>query len=838
MEIKKKIMLTLMLALVTVTVIGQKKECGDTQSKQETEVFLYSPDEKQGFHVAAPLADGSISDLGVLFSSDYSRWGSEKRMYSPFVCRLDGGGYVAVFQVNDYAPCFAVTRSVDLITWRPQDYPRMSVSGCLAPVVRSEGNNRYTVIFKTKDGVFRKTSTDADFRHFSADVSATADEYSAANTPRDSVSVGGKLFSGYKQLLPARLMERLKTHFSTIAADAGRNAETLENDEQLKTLLGGKAVVATLTIDGKRQKDISDKLIGVFFEDISHAADGGLYAELVQNRDFEYSSRDRKGWTSTTSWRTSSGILNIKTDNPINKNNPHYAVLTSDTLFNTGWDGITVKKGAKYDFSFFANNLSGKSKTIIIAIRADGRVIASSTIKTTGTSGTWKKYETVLTATADADKAELVLIPQKPFEVALDMISLFPQDTYNGRKNGLRKDLAQTIADLHPKFIRFPGGCMSHGDGIDNIYHWWHSVGPLEERRPDNNIWRYHQTRGLGFYEYFQFCEDICAEPLPVLAAGVPCQNSGPDVDGYGGQQGGISMDSMQAYVQEICDLIEWANGDPATNKWAKMRADAGHPAPFNLKYIGIGNEDLISTAFEERCLMICKAIKERYPDITVCGTVGPFHAPSSDYIEGWEFARANKDVIDMVDEHYYESVGWFLNNQHYYDNYDRTAPKVYLGEYAARMGKRYLDCALAEAIHLCNIERNADVVAMTSYAPLLSKNGHSNWSPDMIYFDNKSIQRTPNYETQRLFSTYSGNRYVTSTLQIDSIAGHRVAASVVRDTKTGQAFLKVVNVLPVELNLDVTANNLPIANIVRYEGFSGKPGQQKVSVERGTSAK
>lgn len=292
-------------------------------------------------------------------------------------------------------------------------------------------------------------------------------------------------------------------------------------------------------------------------------------------------------------------------------------------------------------------------------------------------------------------------------------------------------------------------------------------------------------------------------------------------------------MADMPAYIQEMLDLIEWANGDPATSKWARMRADAGHPAPFNLKYIGIGNEDIISTVFEERCLMICKAIKERYPDITVCGTVGPFHDPSADYIEGWKFANANKDVFDMVDEHYYESVGWFLNNQHYYDNYDRRGPKVYLGEYAARQGKGGLDCALAEAVHLCNIERNADVVTMTSYAPLLSKNGHSNWSPDMIYFDNKQVDKTPSYETQRLFSTYSGNKYVESAMQIDAAGSdsltaattsRRVAASVVRDSRTGQAFLKIANVLPTELELTVDARSLPVANVVRYEGFSGKP--------------
>lgn len=835
MTFRQKLPLMLLMASVCVPAAARKKVRQEVRKvPPQAEIFLYSPGDKQGFHVAVHENDSMFTDLGQLFSSDYSRWGSEKRMYAPFICRLAEGGYASVFQVNDNAPCFAVAWSADLITWRPQDYPRMSVNGCLAPVIRSDGDGRYTVLFRTKDGHVRKTTTDATFRHFTADVAATQDEYDAAAVKLDTARVGDKSFAGYLWGVELKQAEDISGHFAGLEADNVRYGEKLADDGERFRGLGGKALKASLTIDGKRQKDISDKLVGVFFEDISYAADGGLYAEMVQNRDFEYTSRDHKDWTATTAWRSAGG-LKIMTDMPLSKNNPHYAVLTSDTLYNTGWDGMFLHKGEDYDFSFRVRNIGGRPKRFTVALVDGGRVLASARIDTKGTEGTWNRYEAVLTPSADAGKAELMIVPEKADEVAVDMISLFPRNTFNNRKNGLRRDLAQAIADLHPKFVRFPGGCMSHGDGLDNIYHWNHSVGPLEDRVPDRNIWKYHQTRGLGFFEYFQFCEDIHAEPLPVLAAGVPCQNSAPDKDGYGGQQGGIPMADMPAYIQEILNMIEWANGDPATSKWAKMRADAGHPAPFNLKYIGIGNEDIISTAFEERCLMICSAIKERYPDITVCGTVGPFHYPSSDYIEGWKFANDNRGVLDMVDEHYYESVGWFLNNQHYYDNYDRKAPKVYLGEYAARQGKGGLDCALAEAAYLCHIERNADVVAMTSYAPMLSKNGHSNWSPDMMYFDNRSIQKTPSYEAQRLFSTYSGNKYVESQLTVDSIAANRVAVSVVRDSRTGQAFLKIANVLPVALDLTIDAKSLPVANVVRYEGFSGKPGLRTVDVERGT---
>ncbi|NPD92326.1 alpha-N-arabinofuranosidase [Prevotella sp. PMUR] len=760
-------------------------------------------------------------------------------MYTPFITRLSSGGYAAVFSVNDSAPCFAVAFSDDMVTWRPQDYPKMSVRGCLAPVIRCDSDNAYTVLFKTKDGKVRKTATDARFRHFTPDVAATSQEYEKADVKRDTVEIGGKRFAGFKWAADSAFVDGLDRYFANLSVNGRKSAENLKDDASRFAFLGGKPYPATLTIEGKKMKDISDKLVGVFFEDISYAADGGLYAELVQNRDFEYSSSDRGEWNATTSWRAASGKINVLTDNPISKNNPHYVAVTSDTLYNSGWDGIRVMKGAKYDFSFYVRMAQGKGKRFIVKLVDNGREIASATVTVKqGKTSEWTKYDAVLTASEDAEKAELAVVALKDDEAHLDMISLFPQDTFNGRKNGLRKDLAQTIADLHPKFIRFPGGCMSHGDGLGNIYHWNHTVGPLYDRVPDRNIWRYHQTRGLGFYEYFQFCEDIQAEPLPVLAAGVPCQNSGADSDGYGGQQGGIPMEDMPAYIEEILNMIEWANGDPATSKWARMRADAGHPAPFNLKYIGIGNEDIISTVFEERCLMICKAIKERYPEITVCGTVGPFHAPSSDYIEGWKFANENRNVIDMVDEHYYESVGWFLNNARYYDNYDRKAPKVYLGEYAARTGKGGLDCALAEAFYLCNIERNADVVEMTSYAPLLSKNGHSNWSPDMIYFDNGNITLTPSYQTQRLFSTYYGNKYITSSLKpasgnSDTLAVNRIAASVVMD-KWGKVFLKVVNVLPVELSLDIDAKNLPYVSRMRYEGISGKPGQVSLKPHTG----
>ena len=823
----KKVILSATLAVAALASVAADK------------VFLYSPAIDKGVHVAYASDEGANSfvNIGQIFQSDYARWGADKKMYSEYAIALNEGGYAAVFQVNDVAPCFAVAYSRDLVTWRPQDYPQMSHQGVIAPVIVAKGEGKYDVVYRTKNGKYRKTTTDANFRHFSADVPATADEYAVADKTRAKAKVEGKEYVGNILTINdnGETLSGIKAYFAKQAENYAKWGETFADDSKryAQLIADGKAE-ATLTINVFGEKKISEKLIGIFFEDISYAADGGLYAEMVQNRDFEYTPADHKGWNAFTAWQLASGKkADIVTSAPLSNQNPHALRIAADTLYNEGWDGMLIKAGEKYDFSMFVKSSSDKS--FVVALVDGNRVLASERIETSGKE--WAKYSATLAPSASAKEARLMLVAEGKKAALVDMISLFPQNTFKGRKNGLRADLAQVIADLHPKFVRFPGGCMSHGDGLDNIYRWKHTVGPLEERTPDRNIWHYHQTRGLGFYEYFQFCEDIGAEPLPVLAAGVPCQNSAPNANGYGGQQGGIPMADMPAYIQEILDMIEWANGDPATSKWAKMRADAGHPAPFNLKYIGIGNEDIISTAFEERYEMIARAIRQKYPDIQICGTAGPFHTPSSDYIEGWLYAFEHQDIVDIVDEHYYESVGWFINNQDYYDNYDRKGPKVYLGEYAARSGHGNVDCALVEAMHLCGVERNGDIVEMTSYAPMLCHKKHQNWNPDMIYFDNETIDLTPSYHTQRLFSKYSGTHYLDSYIEgLPEDAQRRVAASIVCDVKSGKGYLKVVNTLPVALKLDITG--LDIEANRPFEGFSGKPGQERIKIESGNCGK
>ena len=793
------------------------------QGKDSTcQIFVYSPGEREGLHLAFLGDDEKWHEVGQLCASDYGPWGAEKRMFDPFVTKANDGTWRAVWAVNSTSPVFAAAYSEDLVTWRPQDYPVVREKGIHQPVVYQMGDGSFDIYFKTAKGK-RYVQATEDFRHFVED--SLASEADDILWQVDNAEVNGKSYKGNAFDVPAMHLNYIRSWFAALKKDAVLYAERMKDDAQRFASLR-KPVEATLHVDNAQTKAISNKLVGVFFEDISRAADGGLYAQLLENGDFEYTSADHKGWTAQTAW-TSDKPMVIATDQPLSKNNSHYAILDQATLVNQGWDKTIYDRGGLYDFSLYARCLEPKKGQLIVQLADSmGQPLAEGKLKVEGTG--WQQYSLVLNTVGkkraqpvQPKNCSLRIISVKEGRVAVDMVSLFPHETYKG--HGMRKDIAEAIAALKPKFMRFPGGCMLHGDGLENIYHWKESIGPLYNRKPDRNIWGYHQTRGLGFYEYFQFCEDIGAEPLPVLAAGVPCQNSAANAEGIAGQQGGIPMNEMPAYVQDVLDLIEWANGDAATSKWAKMRADAGHPAPFQLKMIGIGNEDLITTQFEERYLMICKAVKAKYPNIEVIGTVGPFHYPSADYIEGWKFAKAHKEVIDAVDEHYYESTGWFLHNQDYYDSYDRKAPKVYLGEYASHT--RTMESALAEAVHLCNIERNGDVVEMTSYAPLLCHEKHQNWNPDMIYFNASEVKTTPSYNTQALFSQFSGDSYVASRVEIAPELAYRMASSVVKESRSGNTYLKLVNALPVTVSLKVDGLALPAQPRMVY--FSGKPGDE-----------
>jgi len=555
----------------------------------------------------------------------------------------------------------------------------------------------------------------------------------------------------------------------------------------------------------KGGKKISPDLFGLFFEDINYSADGGLYAELVQNRSFEYSPTDRMEWNPFSFWEYitpgfSYGKIDVETDYPVHPNNPHYVVLNVEHVGNEaqnkgnsgvgiknhGFDGIVVKEGNAYNLSLFARQLSENPILLSVSLQTPkGDVLAEEKISTA--SKEWKKYTTVLKPTASSDSAMLVILATNEGRLAMDTISLFPEQTFKNRPNGLREDLAQVLADIKPKFIRFPGGCLVHGDGLGNMYRWKNTIGPIEQRIEQKYIWGYHQTGGLGYLEYFQFCEDIGAKPLPVLPAAVSCQNSGGTWRIGGTGQKALPLGEMDDYIQEVFDLIEWANR-PATSEWGAKRAEAGHPAPFNLKYIGIGNEDKITPEFEERFRMIYDAVKVQHPEIAVIGTVGPGE-DGEDFIKGWKYA---KDIdVPMVDEHYYKNPEWFISNLDRYDSYDRGQTQVYVGEYASWGNK--LNNAITEAAYLTTLERNGDVVAMASYAPLFAKKDHTQWETDLIFFDNTQIVLTPNYYVQKMFSTNQGDFYFKNVIKLDA-GDSTISASCVQDSKTGDLILKLVN--------------------------------------------
>ena len=701
-----------------------------------------------------PVGEGQ-----TVFSSDFGEWGVEKKMYTPVLSCKDGKFYCE-FLVNPSVMQVATTESGDLWLWKPQDYP----------------------FYSQADFEAKKQQLEKDY-------------LKALRIPYAVLDALEKKIEAHRF--------RSRQEGDNMRGDKGRFEDLSE-------------AKYSVTVNLAEKKAISPMLFGIFFEDINYSADGGLYAELIQNRDFEYNERDAGKWTAKTSWnlRGDDTDWSIRTEQPIHGNNPHYSHLevkkAGARLENEGWDGIVLEDGKKYRLSMF---LRGKGKVKVRLTDKDGATLAMTTFSA---NPKWTQQKTVLKVSGNTAEGRLVVEPAEAGSYDIDMVSLFPVDTYKGRENGLRRDLAETLAALHPQFVRFPGGCMSHGNGIDNIYHWQATVGELWERQPDFNIWHYHQTRGLGFYEYFQFCEDIGAEPLPVLAAGVPCQNSSR---GGHGQQGGIPWEAgkytyngkpltMASYLQELLDLIEWANGDASTSKLAAMRAKAGHPKPFNLKYLGIGNEDLLGDVFNERFDYLNDGVKKVHPEITIVGTVGPFWE-KSDYEYGWQHAREKN--LSIVDEHYYNNVGWYLHNQDFYDKYRRGGTKVYLGEWASR-GNR-MENALAEAIHINNLERNGDVVCMSSYAPLLAREGHTQWNPDMIYFNNTEVKPTPNYYVQMLAGQNAGDEYVYAegkfTMKGKNAADAklRVSHSVTLDKETGDLIIKVVNALPKETEMPLTIN-------------------------------
>ena len=609
-----------------------------------------------------------------------------------------------------------------------------------------------------------------------------------------------------------------------LAASMGANAQ-----KAMSAPAGGKA--------------ISDELIGIFFEDISSSADGGLYAELTQNGSFEYSPVERDGWGAGTAWRQirpghSLGRMEVRMDQPIHPNNPTYMRLHVERvkeyydykgwkgygLENQGFDGIPVKAGSKYDFSAFLRNVKGEAKVVRIVLTApqpgwgrDPKMLAEATF--TASDSNWKKYAVTLSPKEDCDSAQLQILVLTTGDVDIDMVSLMPQDTYKG--HGLRKDLAQALADLQPKFMRFPGGCVVHGggDGFWNTYRWKTTVGPKEQRRGLKNTWGYHQSMGLGYYEYFQFCEDLNMQPVPILPCGVSCQGTNGGWGMKDQAQDVVPMSEMDEWVQDALDLIEWANGDVNT-KWGRVRAEAGHPKPFNLKYLGIGNEERISPEFAERFRYMYKKIMEAHPEIVIVGTAGPgSHPDNPDFQNGWKLAE--ELGLPILDEHYYEPYTYFQKSRQY-DSYPRDRKtKVYLGEYAAK-DKKLID-ALSEALYLLHVERNGDVVCMTSYAPLFARKNATNWNPDLIYYDNHRPFLTCSYYVQQMFGQSSGNYYYGDCVKIKD-ATNLQEQSVVLNTKTRQLFVKICNADSQKKYADVDLSRFKGVKTAVKTTLAGKP--------------
>ncbi len=518
-------------------------------------------------------------------------------------------------------------------------------------------------------------------------------------------------------------------------------------------------VSVTVQVD-KPGKQVSPMLYGIFFEDINFAADGGLYAELVQNRSFEHGD-------AFASWglidRDGAGTVEVASDRPLNENNPRYARLNVQQagsgfgIANYGYAGIPVRKDHKYLVSLWTRSTSPTPMRVAIE-NESGRTLATADFQ--ASNGEWKKTDLTLVANADAASARLAITALDAGQLDLDTISLFPENTFKRRRNGMREDIAQKIADLEPAFIRFPGGCIVEGEHLEDRYQWKQSIGNIEERKQNSNRWQdaikhltspnYHQTYGLGFFEYFQFAEDIGAKAVPILNVGMACQYQSGEL---------VPLDELDPYIQDALDLIEFANG-PASSKWGAKRVAMGHAAPFNLEYIGVGNEQW-GEAYFDRYEIFARAIHAKYPEMKIVSGSGP-GVDDESWALAWKKFRSGTRA-HVVDEHYYRPPQWFLENATRYDEQSRqcpktpsrTCPKVFAGEYAAHDVERKstLRAAISESAFMTGLLRNSDLVVMSSYAPLLARSDAYQWAPNLIWFDNTRVFGTPSYYVQRMFS-------------------------------------------------------------------------------------
>lgn len=568
------------------------------------------------------------------------------------------------------------------------------------------------------------------------------------------------------------------------------------------SLLGAYAQTHTFDVNTKKVgAKVQPTMYGIFFEDINYAADGGLYGELVKNRSFEFPDA-LMGWKAF-------GKFEVKNDGPFERC-PHYVVLgysghndAATGLQNEGYFGIGIEKAEDYRFSVWAKAVSGDATVEVSLVdentMEEHQEFATAELKVSGNE--WKKYELVLKPAKTVQKANLRLLLKGKNSVALEHVSLFPKHTFKDRDNGMRRDLAQALYDLHPGVFRFPGGCIVEGSSLEQRYQWKNSIGPVENRPLNGNRWLstfnyrlfpdYYQSYGLGFYEYFLLSEDIGAEPLPVLNVGMACQ-----YQNWNNPKAHVPVDSLQPYIQDCLDLIEFANGDVNTT-WGKKRAEMGHPAPFNLKFLAVGNEQW-DNLYYERLRPFVKAIKAKYPNIKLIGTSGP-DSEGEMFDKGWKAMKELK--ADLVDEHFYRDEHWFLSHGLRYEGYDRKGPKVFAGEYACHgKGKKWnhFETSLYEAAFMTDLERNADVVDMATYAPLFAHVDGWQWRPDMIWYDNTRMFKTVSYYVQQMYACNKGTNVLPLTMNGKAVAGQEgqdgLFASAVVDKQKGEVIVKVAN--------------------------------------------
>ena len=583
------------------------------------------------------------------------------------------------------------------------------------------------------------------------------------------------------------------------------------------SLLGAYAQPHTFDVNTKKVgAAVQPTMYGIFFEDINYAADDGLYGELVKNRSFEFPDA-LMGWKAF-------GKFEVKNDGPFERC-PHYVVLNysghndaATGLQNEGYFGIGIDKDEEYRFTVWAKTVSGDANVEVSLVdestMEEHQEFATAELKVSGNE--WKKYELILKSSKTVQKANLRLLLKGKNGVALEHVSLFPKHTFKDRENGMRRDLAQALYDLHPGVFRFPGGCIVEGSSLDQRYQWKNSIGPVENRPLNGNRWLstfnyrlfpdYYQSYGLGFYEYFLLSEDIGAEPLPVLNVGMACQ-----FQNQNDPSAHVAVKDLQPYIQDCLDLIEFANGDVNTT-WGKKRAEMGHPAPFNLKFLAVGNEQW-DDLYYERLRPFVKAIKAKYPNIKLIGTSGP-DSEGEMFEKGWKAMKELK--ADLVDEHFYRDEHWFLSHGLRYEGYDRKGPKVFAGEYACHgKGKKWnhFETSLYEAAFMTDLERNADVVDMATYAPLFAHVDGWQWRPDMIWYDNTRMFKSVSYYVQQMYACNKGTNVLPLTMNGKSVAGQEgqdgLFASAVVDKKKGEIIVKVANTSDKAQDVTLNLNGL-----------------------------